>query len=122
MARPQKPVNEKLLRDLASILCTMEEMADILGVSKDTLERRYAAIIKVEQQTGRSSLRRHQYKLACAGNATMLIWLGKQWLGQSDKIAQDITATVTTDEHKQVLDEAKRVLRDGLNERKGKKA
>jgi hypothetical protein len=27
-----------------------------------------------------------QWKLARSGNATMLIWLGKQWLGQTDKV------------------------------------
>jgi hypothetical protein len=36
------------------------------------------------------SIRRQQLKLAEAGNATMLIWLGKQVLGQRDKIAQEI--------------------------------
>ena len=34
---------------------------------------------------GKASLRRRQYKLAEEGNPTMLIWLGKQWLGQSEK-------------------------------------
>lgn len=32
------------------------------------------------------SLRRQQIALAEKGNATMLIWLGKQLLGQSDKV------------------------------------
>jgi hypothetical protein len=42
-------------------------------------------------------LRRLQWKLARAGNATMLIWLGKQWLGQTDKVESD-TKTATAEE------------------------
>jgi hypothetical protein len=38
-----------------------------------------------KRQAGFVSLRRKQYELAMAGNATMLIFLGKQYLGQADK-------------------------------------
>lgn len=36
--------------------------------------------------TGKISLRRKQFQTALAGkgNVSMLIWLGKQWLGQKD--------------------------------------
>ena len=47
------------------------------------------------QGDGLASLRRRQFKAAQDGNATMLIWLGKQYLGQTDK--QDITASVTSE-------------------------
>ena len=36
---------------------------------------------------GKSSLRRYQFNLAKT-NATMAIWLGKQWLGQKDDVSQ----------------------------------
>jgi hypothetical protein len=32
------------------------------------------------------SLRRKQYSTAMEGNATMLVWLGKNWLSQTDKM------------------------------------
>lgn len=35
--------------------------------------------------SGDNLLRAAQYKAAMGGNTTMLIWLGKQRLGQSDK-------------------------------------
>lgn len=35
---------------------------------------------------GVASLRRKQFELAQAGDRTMLIWLGKQRLGQSEKL------------------------------------
>ena len=34
---------------------------------------------------GKISLRRYQFRQAEKGNASLLIWLGKQYLGQTDK-------------------------------------
>jgi hypothetical protein len=39
----------------------------------------------------KASLRRIQWKLAEAGNATMCVWLGKQLLGQRDKFDDAVT-------------------------------
>lgn len=86
MARPKKQVDEALLEKLASIQCTNEELANMVGVSIDTLLRRYATLIKRARDNGRKSLRRMQWEAAQKGNVTMLIWLGKQYLGQKDKI------------------------------------
>ena len=36
------------------------------------------------------SLRRKQYEVALSGNPSMLIWLGKNVLGQSDQVQQDV--------------------------------
>lgn len=78
---------------LASIGCTQGEIANVLGVSVDTLQRRkeYAAVYKRGFDKGKMSLRRAQYKKAMDGNTTMLIWLGKQFLGQTDKQETYIT-------------------------------
>jgi hypothetical protein len=80
---------------MAQVLCTGEEMAAILGVSYDTLTRRveekhgvtFAEWYKKHAEGGRASLRRSQYKAAVENlNPTMLIWLGKQYLGQTDNV------------------------------------
>jgi len=34
---------------------------------------------------GKASLRRTQWKAATGGNSTMMVWLGKNVLGQTDK-------------------------------------
>ena len=39
---------------------------------------------------GRLSIRRMQLKLLEAGNATMGVWLGKQYLGQRDEFYHDV--------------------------------
>ena len=88
MAPPKKPIDEKLLGTLAKVQCTMEEMAAACDCSKDTLERRYAAFIKKAQESGKSSLRRVQWKNALGGNVAMQIWLGKQLLGQREPKSQ----------------------------------
>lgn len=85
MARPKKPVNEELVYDLASIMCTNDEIATICKVSKDTIERRFAATIKEARENGRSTLRRWQWNACKKGNTALLIWMGKQHLGQKDR-------------------------------------
>lgn len=85
MARPKKEVNEQMLKQLAGIHCTMNEMSAMLGVSVDTLERRYADTIKEARESGKMSLRRAMFKKALDGNPTMQIWLSKQHLGMVDK-------------------------------------
>lgn len=64
----------------------MIEIASVMNCSVDTLENRYSDIIKSGQASGKSSLRRMQFKKAMEGNATMLIWLGKHYLDQKDSV------------------------------------
>jgi len=80
----------QLMDSLGQIRCTIEEIAAALTaagwpVSKNTLKRHYGTHIKELREAGRSSLRRAQWTAALKGNATMLIWLGKQELGQADR-------------------------------------
>lgn len=100
MARPKKEIDEELLYKLAVIHCTMREMSDIVGVSEDTLKRRYAHIIDKGKSEGKMRLRRKQIEVAMSGNAVMLIWLGKNLLGQSDSpvVEEDITILPWSDD------------------------
>ena len=93
---PSKPMNdeadEKLIA-MSRIQCTQEEICGIYGMSIDTLNRRiaergdenFAGLYKKHSDEGKASLRRQQWAAAQKGNPTMLIWLGKQMLGQRDK-------------------------------------
>jgi hypothetical protein len=96
MGRPPKPIDEAMVLRLARIHCTTEEIASIVGVSKDTLERRCMPILEEGRSMGRASLRRLQWKTARGGNATMQIWLGKQLLKQTDKVEQVNAASALT--------------------------
>ena len=85
MGRIPRVFDESLILDLARIACTYDEMSAILKCDKKTLMRRFGTIIKNGWEEGRMSLRREQMKAAMGGNIAMLIWLGKQRLGQSEK-------------------------------------
>jgi hypothetical protein len=85
MARPRLPIDEKQVLGLASIHCTYDEMAKILGCSTDTLSRRFADLIERGRANGKMSLRRVMHSKATLGNVQLLIWLSKQHLGMSDR-------------------------------------
>ena len=85
MGRPRKMVDEKAILELASKGRTLTEIAAYCGVSDDTISRRFAEVIKRGKSLMRGSLRAKQFELAMRGNPTMLVWLGKQELGQTDK-------------------------------------
>jgi len=91
VGRPRIPIDYSTVEKLAHIQCTQEEIASFLGVSVDKLQhdKEFIGIYKKAQETGKSSLRRLQWKAADDGNATMMIWIGKQYLHQTDKAEID---------------------------------
>lgn len=76
----------EILEKLAEIGCTIKEITYILGVCKDpdTLSRGYGDVIERARSRGNWKLRYAQYQKALEGNERLLIWLGKQRLGQRD--------------------------------------
>jgi hypothetical protein len=78
-------------RRAASLGCTSDEIATLLGVCRRTFfnhlkeDEGLQEAIDEGRDQGRITLRRLQWEQAKAGNPTMLIWLGKQLLGQRDK-------------------------------------
>lgn len=109
MARPRKKIDPEQVRKLAAIQCTTAEMAAVLNCSSDTLERRFAAILKEGRANGCMSLKRKQYELAMSGNVGMLIWLGKQHLGQYEKRIIEASLTNGNPEQKPVEEAKARV-------------
>jgi len=93
MGRPKLAIDQELFESLCQIQCTEAEIAGALKVSPDTILRwckeiyneTFAEAFKKLSADGKSSLRRAQWKAALNGNSTMLIWMGKQVLGQVDK-------------------------------------
>src|SRR5437660_5052462 len=89
--RPRKEVNWVTFEELCAIQCTQSEIASVLKIHTDTLvtkvkehyEEDYSIVYKRLSESGKSSLRRNQYKLSNK-NTAMAIWLGKQWLGQKE--------------------------------------
>jgi hypothetical protein len=75
----------------ASIGCSYEEIAVIVGMARSTFYQRLADnpdikdLIDQGKARGKSTLRRLQWQRAQGGSDTMLIWLGKNVLGQTDR-------------------------------------
>lgn len=87
--RPRKQIDREAIRKLAALHCTLEEIAAFVGCSTDTIQRNYAAEVDKGRQEGKKQLRDWQIAAARKGNVAMLIFLGKQYLGQSDKIKNE---------------------------------
>lgn len=93
MARPKKKIDYDLVKKLAEIQCTQEEISNILDISVRTLQRdkEFCRIYNMSRENGKMSLKRWQFKRAEQGSDRMLIWLGKQYLGQRDVIESNNT-------------------------------
>jgi len=85
--RPRFEIDYEAVKKLAGIQCTQGEIAAWLGCSVDTLlrDQKFCEIYKSGMENGKMSLRRHQWRALENGNTTMLVWLGKQYLGQREK-------------------------------------
>ena len=98
MARPRIEIDAENFKKLCALQCTLTEIASFFDCSEDTIERwckrelkmNFAEAFKKHSASGKISLRRWQFKMA-EHNCSMAIFLGKNLLGQSDKIEQTIT-------------------------------
>ena len=96
VGRPKIEIDQRQFENLCGLHCTEEEIAGHFACSPDTIQRwcertygeNFAETYKKYSALGNISLRRYQFEHA-KKNATMAIWLGKQYLGQKDVIEAD---------------------------------
>ena len=89
----QDRIDKKQFENLCGLQCTLLAICDFFDVEDDTLNSwckktygtTFSEVFKLKRGKGQISLRRMQWKLA-EKNPTMAIFLGKQYLGQKDKI------------------------------------
>jgi len=86
MGRPQKKIDADQVEQLAALGCSVSEIATVVKCSKPTLERRFMPTIEKGRERFKISLKRMQYESAASGSVTMQIWLGKQYLDQSNHV------------------------------------
>lgn len=92
MGRPVIEFDWDAFDRLCMLHCTAVEIAAYFDCSVDTVERRvkekygltFAEVFNIKSGKGKVSLRRKQYEVAMSGDRAMLIWIGKNWLGQSE--------------------------------------
>ena len=80
----QAQIPDRVLSGLAALGCTQPEIQHLLACSPDFLASK-SDILAQGRARLKYSLRRAQLKQALKGNASMLIWLGKTYLGQKEQ-------------------------------------
>ncbi len=92
----------EIFQNLCGIFCDEDEICFVMGHTKAELEKLINKHLREDvtgkrnqkitfedafnkySAEGKISLRRTQLELALAGDKAMLVWLGKQYLGQTD--------------------------------------
>ena len=84
-------LNTQVILALASCACSLDEIAERFNVHRNTIDHNpsYKEAYNRGIASCKMNLRAKQYKRAMDGDVPMLIWLGKQMLGQKDK--QELT-------------------------------
>ena len=86
MARPKKyDIDPKQVEKLAGYGCTNTEIAGVYGCSADLIDKSYSEFLTKGRANLEKRLRKAQLDAALKGNSTMLVWLGKQMLDQTDR-------------------------------------
>ena len=119
MGRPRKDFDWELVNALCALRASEEYVAErlLIGQGKPVNKKSVTAMIMMMQrrirdqydctfvefrakkdEPWRISLRKLQRQSASEGNPTMLVWLGKNDLGQSDKIENVVKADVNINE------------------------
>ena len=93
LGRPKTNIDKSNFEKLCQMQCTLEESAGFFDCCDDTINNwckevyddNFSGVYKKKSMAGKISLRRNQFKIA-ENNASMAIFLGKQYLGQRDNI------------------------------------
>ena len=91
--RPKKHIDWEMVKKSCHIQCTEAEIANLVEISENSLNRRckeennmtFKRFKAIHAAGGKASVRSGQFRLAKT-NAQMAIHLGKNYLGQSDKM------------------------------------
>ena len=95
--RPKKQIDQKEFEKLCFLQCTKQEFCSWFDTTDKTLERwcketygmGFSEVFRIKRENGIISLRRTQFQLAEKSPA-MAIFLGKNLLGQTDKLEQTV--------------------------------
>jgi hypothetical protein len=117
--RPRAQIDQAQFEKLCGLQCTEAEILAWFGVTdktltrwcKETYKKSFSEIFKEKRETGKISLRRHQWRLA-EKNASMAIFLGKNYLGQKDDPGKD-KADTPEDRLSDAIDKITAAVRDG---------
>lgn len=102
--RPTKIIDWDEVDDLLVKGCNGSQISSYIGVCSDTLYDRcllekgvlFSTYSQKKREKGDSLLHKAQFELAMKEDRTMLVWLGKQRLGQKENPGQVIPEEIST--------------------------
>ncbi len=112
MARAKAKIDWSRIEKMAMAGANGQQIAAAIGIHYNTLDRRckleqkcdFSEYLQEKREKGNELLLRKQFDVAMSGEKTMLVWLGKQRLAQSDKQHSDIKMDVEHGVSKQALE------------------
>jgi len=84
VGRDKKVIPPEEVQHFAALGCTNREITRWYDINEDTLRYNFKSYLEKGRVELNRSLRRAQIDTALSGNAALLIWLGKNYLQQSD--------------------------------------
>lgn len=111
--KPKVHIDWDQVNGMLQTQASTEDVAQAIGISRDSLYVRckketgmqYTEFRQKAKATGLTRLRAKQYAVAMEGHPTMLVWLGKQHLGQKENPETDNGEVSKLDEILKRLDE-----------------
>lgn len=92
--RPRKEIDKTEFEKLCGLQCTLEEVCSWFDITDVTLNtwcknnyegKTFSEVFAIKRGQGKISLRRNMLRLS-EKNATMAIFLAKNWLGMTDNV------------------------------------
>ncbi len=125
--RPKIKIDWEHIAELSKIGCSGVEICESLGIANRTLYERclldnnidFSHFMQRNKAKGDSLLKIAQFEKAISGDNTMLIWLGKIRLGQTDKIVAEnintnFNVNVSFDQIADTTEEIFSILKDSI--------
>ena len=94
-------IDPEQVQKLAKFGANNVAIADFFGCDEGTIRKGYSESLTKGRAERKITLHQRQYEAAEAGNIAMLIWLGKQDLGQADKTEHKTEVTTIVQSQKQ---------------------
>jgi len=85
LGRPKLEIDADKVEMLSSFGCSTVEIAKLHNCDENTIRGRFKEEIERGRESMKIKLRQLQWKQCENGNTSLLIFLGKQYLGQSDR-------------------------------------
>ena len=117
--RPETKIDWEQFDKLCMLQCTQKEIAYFFDCTDDTIHnlcikhknKGFSEYYAQKAVFGKIAVRRKQLQIAETGNTTMLIWLGQNWLGQSNRETTtsesdksiNVNIQVVDDNHKKAI-------------------